>query len=477
MNQFEARFLRRIVFSVLFITLAVADARAQTRILRIAAYNIEADIGVTNKQATFTNIATTAAEGPPLPGLVAPATNGADVQLGGVLEGIGEEVVKGNAQPLDILALEETTSNPTTITPIVNALNTFYGIPGMYSNSTYQATESGGDAGDGNGPNALVYNARTLQLLASAPIDPPGGTNELGGVSSGYSGEYREVMRYEFAPAGVATNASNVFYVYVSHYKSGASSTTNNSESREGEAFIVRSNMMTTLPTTARILHVGDFNTGETSEAMYGTLTAPGTNQLFDPLNPASLLTTNFDGSTDLVNLTDSATYLEYRDDYEMMTTNVYLDASGGLELVPGTYHAFGNNGTAGYEKSVNSVNNTALNNRLVTNGPVFISAAQLLVDLTGASDHLPIVADYTIPIPAPVISSVSVAGSNLVLSVTNGITNDVYVVLTSTNISSPVANWTAVASNTASAGNFTVVATNGFSPIVPIGFFTVQTH
>ena len=390
MNRFEVRSLGRIVFSVLFITLAVADARAQTRVVRIAAFNIEADISVNNKQPTFTNNVSSANEGPPLPGLVAPATNGADVQLGGVLEGIGEEVVKGNAQPLDILALEETTSNPTTISPIVNALNTFYGIPGMYSNSAYQATESGGDAGDGNGPNALVYNARTLQLLASAPIDPPGGTNKLGGVSSGDSGEYREVMRYEFAPAGVATNASNVFYIYVSHYKSGASSTANNSESREGEAFIVRSNMMTTLPTTARILHVGDFNTGDTSEPMYGTLTAAGTNQLFDPLNPASLLTTNFDGSTDLVNLTDSATYLEYRDDYEMMTTNVYLDAAGGLALVPGTYHAFGNNGTVAYENTVNSGNNTVLNNRLVTNGPVFISAAQLSLTLPARATICP---------------------------------------------------------------------------------------
>ena len=89
----------------------------------------------------------------------------------------------------------------------------------------------------------------------------------------------------------------------------------------------------------------------------------------------------------------------------------------------------------------------------------------------------MPIVADYTIPIPAPVISGVSVSGSNLVMSVTNGITNDVYVVLTSTNISSPVANWTAVASNTASAGNFTVTATNAFSPSVPVGFFTLQTR
>ena len=186
---------------------------AQTRTLRIVAYNIEADIGVTNIQPTFSNIVTSAAEGPPLPGLIAPPTASNDFAAGGVLEGIGEELVNGNAQPLDILALEETTSNPATVTPIVDGLNTFYGAAGMYSNSTYQATESSGDNSFGNGPNAIVFNTRTVQLLASVPVDPPGGTNNLGGVSSGYSGEYREVMRYQFAPAGVATNAANTFYI------------------------------------------------------------------------------------------------------------------------------------------------------------------------------------------------------------------------------------------------------------------------
>jgi len=97
------------------------------------------------------------------------------VLKGGVLEGIGEEIIGNDpAQPLDILALEETTSNPLTVAPIVNGLNSFYGIPSLYSNSTYPATESGGNPGSGNGPNAIVFNTHTLQLLASAPVDPAG---------------------------------------------------------------------------------------------------------------------------------------------------------------------------------------------------------------------------------------------------------------------------------------------------------------
>src|ERR1035438_9677292 len=116
---------------------------AQTRTLRIVTYNIEDDI----------NGATT-----PLPGLIAPPSNTNNVQAGGVLEGIGEEVVGNDpAQPLDVLALQETTSNPLTVAPIVTGLNSFYGVAGMYASSSYQATQFGGSAntGSGNGPNAL----------------------------------------------------------------------------------------------------------------------------------------------------------------------------------------------------------------------------------------------------------------------------------------------------------------------------------
>ncbi|MGH7992805.1 MAG: hypothetical protein ACREDQ_04770, partial [Limisphaerales bacterium] len=75
-------------------------APAQTRTLRIVTYNIESDInGVTA----------------PRPGLIAPPNNPSNVQAGGVLEGIGEEMAGNDpARPLDILALQETTGNPVT---------------------------------------------------------------------------------------------------------------------------------------------------------------------------------------------------------------------------------------------------------------------------------------------------------------------------------------------------------------------------
>ena len=336
------------------------------------------------------------------------------------MEGIGEEIVGSDpARPLDVLALQETTSNPITVAPIVNALNSFYNTPGMYAMSSYQASQVG-DPSSGNGPNALVYNTKTLQLLTSVPVDPPGGTGNLGSAS----GEYREVMRYELAPAGMTPTATNEFYVYVSHYK--ASTGAANEAYRNGEAKIIRNDEANNLPANARVLYVGDYNVDNSGEAGYQTIlsnTAPNgihQGQGIDPLNPTNNPNINWSTYTTDTNIlvmeTESSTDLRYRDDLQLMTTNVYYAVAGGLALVPGTYHVFGNNGKTPYYGSMNSGSNTALNNRLVTNGPVFISAAQLYLDLTTASDHLPVVADYTIPItvPAPVLQSVTGTGGTV---------------------------------------------------------------
>ena len=83
-----------------------AASAAQT--VRVVEYNIEADID----------------------GYTAPRTG-----LYEVLEATGENYVNGVAHPLDLLALEETTSTADTVTPIVNALNTYYGVT-TYATST-----------------------------------------------------------------------------------------------------------------------------------------------------------------------------------------------------------------------------------------------------------------------------------------------------------------------------------------------------
>lgn len=443
-------------------------ASAQTQTVRVVTYNIAADIdGVTS----------------PLPGLIAPPANTNDIQAGGVLEGIGEEIVSHDpARPLDILALEETTSNPQTIAPIVSGLNAFYSshnVSVTYTNSTYQATESDEDVADGNGPNALVYNARTLQLLASVPVDPPGGASALG---SG-SGEYREVMRYEFAPAGIAPTSTNEFYVYVSHYKSSSSgSETTDEAERAGEAAIIRNNAATNLPSSARALFVGDYNITTSGEASYQLMlsnAAPNgvtAAQCIDPFNPTNNPDIDWGASTTTSSVlaaeTEKGYELEYRDDLQLVTTNVYYGTGSGLKLVPGTYHTFANNGTIPYKGTVNSGNNTSLSS-LVAGAA--ISAAQLYLDLTDASDHLPVVADYTIPVPVPVIANIAVVGNDLVFSAANTATNGLYAILMTTNLSAPAANWIGLATNQSGGNTFSFTLTNVVSAATPEAFYTLQ--
>jgi PKD repeat protein len=368
---------------------------AQTQRLRIVTYNIQDD--VTQGTITFTT---------PLAGLITPfsgtgtftTSSSGTVTNGGVLEGIGEEIVAGTNQPIDILALQETSGNSTTVQPILNGLNAFYSSRtnvARYAMSPLNLTTTGGDGG---GPNALVYNTNTVQLLESVGVGTPSG-----------NGEPRQVGRYLFAPAGVATNASNTFYIYVSHYKSGTD--TNTLFRRAVEAGVIRTNSAT-LPANSRILYVGDYNISTSTETSYqdivtSTYVTIGI-QGVDPLNLSSAKGIDWTASSSLNVKTESCRSLHYRDDFQVMSSNVYQGVAGGLAYITGTYHTFGNNGSIPYENSAITGNN-ALNSDLQPNPP--ISAAQCYTNLYGGSDHLPVVADYTIPLPAAAPSA-SFAGN-----------------------------------------------------------------
>jgi hypothetical protein len=143
------------------------------------------------------------------------------------------------------------------------------------------------------------------------------------------------------------------------------------------------------------------------------SVASAGTNQVFDPLNPPGLTNLTW-GSSTRTALTESATSLSARFDYELMTSNVlYGVAGGGLAYVPGTYHPFGNNGST---RTVGS-GDTALNNDLTTN-----------VTGTTASDHLPIVADCTVPVPSVVLivieneNGASIIGNGAVPYINNSV-------------------------------------------------------
>ena len=96
-----------------------------------------------------------------------------------VLEGIGKaKIGRDPAQPIDIMTLEENTSIVTSVQPILNMLNGDY-AGANYQMSPFPATEVGGDTADGNGPNAVVFIANTVNssLPPSAWALPGGSSN------------------------------------------------------------------------------------------------------------------------------------------------------------------------------------------------------------------------------------------------------------------------------------------------------------
>jgi hypothetical protein len=78
-----------------------------------------------------------------------------------------------------------------------------------------------------------------------------------------------------------------------------------------------------------------------------------------------------------------------------------------------------------------------------------------------------------------PGISGVTLCGTNIVLLATNGVAGGTYAVLTSTNLASPLNQWTPIATNVPSdGGNFTITVTNAARANASSPqFFILQTH
>ncbi len=191
-------------------------------------------------------------------------------------------------------------------------------------------------------------------------------------------------MQYHLAPVA---NPSDSFYMYVEHAKSGT--TSSDADRREAEAVEVRS-AAAELPANASIIYAGDFNTENSTDASYQTMIASGQGQAFDVANLAENWT---DTASFKSIMTESATDLQYRDDFQLVNSAV-LNGTHGLHLLSGSYTAFGNNGSTPFGEAVNGSGNTALSD--------LSDRQSILNDLTTATDHLPIVADYAFLTPEP---------------------------------------------------------------------------
>jgi hypothetical protein len=345
--------------------------------LRIVTYNISGDT------TTFDNANGVPPSGP----------------LSTVMQALGAETLAGDAQPIDVLGLEELNNTPSnTEQPIVAALDALYpGANYAYSTQVDQtdSTSSGG------GPSGLIYNTKTVQIVSSAAL----------GTVSG-SGAARQPLRFELQPVGYGSNAD--FYMYVDHAKAQAGST---DATRRGiEADEVRTDA-DSLPANSHIIYTGDWNlAGNTtggansgsSEIAYQDLTASagatlasgataGSEQANDPI--ATTFQGNSSATSNVKLYTESATELSIRFDLQLDSPAVVPgNNQPGLQLIPDTYESFGNSYYVGNTLSTTMTLDGEVTDSTNT-GPLtdLSNRSAVLTALTQLTDHLPVVADYDI--------------------------------------------------------------------------------
>ena len=344
-----------------------------------------------------------------------------------ILKSIGEEMRNGIAKPIDVLLLDEQTlpaggagaNNPSPSTQqFVTLLNSIYSsTPGV----TYAMSNR---TGTGDTTQTIVYRTQTIQTIQAAD-----------GMAISSSAP-RQTLRFRVRPVGYSTSDADL-YLYASHYKASLDATPpgTNANKRLSEATAIRANS-DALGEGASAIYAGDHNFyfSDSQEPAWGKLVSAGAGQANDPLNRVGNWHNN--GSfADVHTQSPCATNcplvsggMDDRFDFQLVTGEL-LDGEGlsyigptstGMSGLVHSYHAFGNNGTT-FNKDINSTSNT-----VTFPGVTSYTKAQILNALWGASDHLPVVADYQVPaimqaVAGAVPSSIDLgSAANLSVTVSN---------------------------------------------------------
>jgi hypothetical protein len=172
-----------------------------------------------------------------------------------VVQAIGLHHLGANAQQVDVMSVEEL--NSTTLGNFTTALNNIYGA-GAYA---YDPTT---DTNTGGGPDGLIYNTRTMQVVGArclrtgqtVLLGSNGAYTSAHSPGGGVNGVTRGPMVYHLRPIGFGTN--NDFYMYVSHARSTSDDSVG--DARYAEAQEVRSDAKYNIPAGSHILYGGDWN-------------------------------------------------------------------------------------------------------------------------------------------------------------------------------------------------------------------------
>jgi hypothetical protein len=195
-----------------------------------------------------------------------------------------------------------------------------------------------------------------------------------------------------------------------------------------------------------------------------GKVYAPMTNQLvvYGLLNPLSAFSVATSPATQVVGL--RGTNISYA--VTVAGTNGF---AGGVQLGVSGLPA---NTAANFNPASVTTSGAASLMVTISNN---IAPGIYVLAISGASGGYANLSTATlIAATTPVITQASLQGTNLVFSGTNGVPGENYVVLTSTNLVSPLKNWQAAATN-AFDGNGNFICTNGMDAALPQQFFILQ--
>ncbi len=244
-------------------------------------------------------------------------------------------------------------------------------LPGAYTSAPFT---NGYDS-----DNALYYKASaiTFEYHTAIPTD------------------LRDWSYYRVRMAGSSSgDESSKLHIFISHLKAGRTTTDKNR--RETEADDYRTWAEANLPDGAHVICCGDFNLTGSSEAAWTRFTEyryPNRGRLTDPAgrvgeweynsNYSDVHTQAPQTSTSCSAAIPSCTFLGggMDDRFDFLLTSLNLVDGTGMDYVPGTYKAFGNDGNH-YDDAIND-------------SPTIPEEAEFpgIADaLTCASDHLPVV-------------------------------------------------------------------------------------
>ena len=239
-----------------------------------------------------------------------------------------------------------------------------------YSQGTY--TSSGEDTY--GGAQAMFYHSSLFSEVVAGHDDM-------------YTGAGRRSDRWQLRVLGTASPPVDV-YVYSAHLKASTGSD-NQGERLFGMEQILEN--AAELPAGSKIIYAGDYNIYTNSEPAYQALVAPGALAGIDPYGNGS-----WSGSSNGYKHTQSPRAsagggliggsLDDRFDFHVHTAPL-VDGMG-VDYMPGTLRPLGNDGDH-YDVAINDGTNTYF--------PGDSARSNALADaLHDASDHLPVMADYT---------------------------------------------------------------------------------